>query len=384
MRVAVPKEIAADERRVALTPATVRRLVASRLEISVQHGAGAGAHHRDADYQAAGARIEPDTASLWRAADLIAKVRPPTGAELAHLRDGATVIALLNPLAEPDLVRHLAARRIDALALELVPRTSAAQAMDAVTSQASIAGYRAVVIAAEACARMFPMMMTAAGTIAPARVLVLGAGVAGLQAIATARRLGAVVEAFDVRKVVKDQVESLGARFIEVPSDDDGASAGGYAREVSAAYRDRQAALISQAVSRADVCITTAQIPGRAAPILVTEEQVAAMRRGSVIVDLAADHGGNCELTRAGHRVTSDGGVLVIGDRNLPAQVPVHASQVLARNLEALLAHLTRDGALAVDPADPITAAMLVCHGGAIVHPQVAAAVAATGKDLAA
>jgi NAD(P) transhydrogenase subunit alpha len=353
--------------------------VAAGHEVSIQRGAGAGAHHHHADYAAAGARLEPDAATAWQAGDLVLKLRAPTAAELGLLREGATVAAPLQPVVELDRIRALIARRGSALATDLIPRTTIAQAMDILSSQASIAGYRAVLLAAEACPKLFPMMMTAAGTITPAKVLVLGAGVAGLQAIAPARRLGAVVEAFDVRKVVKEQVESLGARFIEVPGEEDGAGAGGYAREVSAAYRAAQSQLIGRALARADVCVTTAQIPGRAAPVLISAEQAAAMRPGGVIVDLAAEAGGNCALTRPGQRFLTDGGVFVIGDRNLPSQAPVHASFALSRNLERLLLHIS--GAAA---GDPILDAIRIVHAGEPRHPDLVAALAAEKKDLAA
>ncbi len=384
MRIAVPTETAPGERRVALTPESIKRLVARGLEVSIQRGAGAGALIADADYVAAGATVEPDAAATWRAGELIVKVRPPSRDEVALLREHAGLIGLLAPFADPDLIFELAQRRGVALAAELVPRTSAAQVMDVLSSQATLAGYRAVLLAAEASPKLFPMMMTAAGTIAPARVLVLGAGVAGLQAIATARRLGAVVEAFDVRRAAKEQVESLGARFIEVPVDEHGDGAGGYAREVSPAYQAAQAELLTAALSRADACITTAQVPGRYAPRLITAAHVRGMRAGAVIVDLAAEQGGNCELTRAGERLVTDNGVLIVGDTDLPSQLAVHASQMYSRNLEKLLSHLVRDGVLTLDPDDAIAQAMLVCRGGVIVHPRVAQAVADARKELAA
>jgi NAD(P) transhydrogenase subunit alpha len=379
MRIAVPKELAHDERRVALTPDSVKRLVAAGHAVHVQRGAGAGAHHADADYQAAGARIEPDASATWHAGELVLRIRAVTAAEVALLAEGAAVVAPFQPLADLDRIRAVIDRRGTAIASDLIPRTTIAQAMDVLSSQASIAGYRAVLLAAEACPKLFPMMMTAAGTITPAKVLVLGAGVDGLQAIATARRLGAVVEAFDVRKAVKEQVESLGARFIEVPGEEDGAGAGGYAREVSAAYRAAQSQLIGRALARADVCITTAQIPGRAAPVLITAEQCAFMRPGAVIVDLAAEQGGNCALTRPGHRHLTDGGVFVIGDRNLPSQAPVHASFALSKNLERLVTHLA--GAAA---DDPIATATRIVERGEPRHPDLVAALGADKKELAA
>jgi len=384
MRIGVPKETASGEQRVALTPDSVKRLIARKLDVSIQRGAGRAAHIRDGEYEAAGARIEPDAGALYRASDLILKVQPPSLAERSMLLEGRALISLLQPLVAADRVRDLASRGVTAIAADLVPRTTLAQMMDVLSSQASIAGYRAVLLAAEASSKLFPMMMTAAGTIAPSRVLVLGAGVAGLQAIATARRLGAIVEAFDVRKVVKEQVESLGAKFIEVPSDEDGAGAGGYAKEVSEEYKQRQAALVTAAIARADVCITTALVPGRRAPILVTAEQVGGMRSGSVVVDLAAEQGGNCELTRPGARHCTDRGVVIIGETDLCSQVPVHASQMFSKNLEKLVLHITKDAELVLDPSDEIVKAMLVCRAGEVVHPQVAAAVSAAEKELAA
>jgi NAD(P) transhydrogenase subunit alpha len=381
MRIAILKESALREKRVAITPDSVARLCKQGLAVSVQRGAGLGAGANDVDYEASGARLEADAASCWRAADVVVKVRAPSGAELGHAKEGASLIALLRPLGEPEGIQEIADRKITALASDLIPRTTLAQMMDVLSSQASIAGYRAVLLAAEASAKMFPMMMTAAGTIAPSRVLVLGAGVAGLQAIATARRLGAVVEAFDVRKVCKEQVESLGARFIEVPGED-GSGSGGYAKEVSDDYKKKQAALIDDAISRADVCITTALVPGRRAPVLVTAAQANLMRAGSVIVDLAGEQGGNCELTRPGARHLTDAGVFIIGDTDLASQVAVHASQMYSRNMEKLIVHLCKQGTLNLD--DDIAKAMLVTRGGEIVHPQVAAAVEAARKELAA
>ena len=367
MRIAVPKETAPEEKRVAITPDTVKRLIAKKFEVSIQRGAGAGAQIADADYEAAGATLEADAAALWRSGDLIVKVRQPTDAETAMLREGASIVSLLYPLVNTELVRELAARRATVLAADMVPRTTLAQMMDVLSSQASIAGYRAVLLGAEACPKIFPMMMTAAGTISPSRVLILGAGVAGLQAIATARRLGAIVEVFDVRKVVKEQVESLGAKFIEVPSDEDGAGSGGYAKEVSEEYKRKQAALITHHLSRADVCITTALIPGRKAPILVTADQVKAMKSGAVIVDLAAEQGGNCELTKPGQRHVTDNGVVIVGERNLPGQVAVHSSQMYSRNMEKLILHVSKDGALTLDVSDEIVKGMLIARD--VRHP---------------
>jgi H+-translocating NAD(P) transhydrogenase subunit alpha len=367
MRIAIPREVTARETRVAITPDAVARLVAKHFQVSVETGAGVGACCDDAAYEAAGARIEPIPAALWQAGDLIVKIRPPTDEEIGLMRPGSALVSLLYPLADVDRVRTLADRGVTALAADMVPRTTAAQMMDVLSSQATVAGYRAVLVAAEASPRLFPLLMTAAGTISPARVLVLGAGVAGLQAIATARRLGATVEAFDVRRIAREQVESLGARFIEVPQSEDAQTAGGYAKEVSERDRAAQAALLLEAVGRADAVITTALIPGKRAPVLVTDEMVRAMKPGSVIIDLAAEMGGNCTMTRAGQRRRTDDGVLIVGDTNLASQVAIHASQMYARNMERLIAHVTRDRELALDLSDEIMRGMTVVYDGRVV-----------------
>ncbi len=381
MRIAIPRETLPREARVAITPDTVARLIAKNFEVSVQRGAGLGAQISDPEYEAAGARLEPDAPVLWRAGEVIVKVRPPTDDEIGLLSSGQTLISLLYPLADGEKVRDLAARGATVLAADMVPRSTLAQMMDVLSSQATIAGYRAALLAATALPKLFPMLMTAAGTITPARVLVLGAGVAGLQAIATSRRLGAVVEAFDVRKAAKEQVESLGARFIEVPSDEDAATAGGYAREVSEEYKAAQAALLLQALGRCDAVITTALIPGRRAPVLITAEMVRVMKRGAVIVDMAAEQGGNCALTRPGQRKITDGGVLIVGELDLASQVAVHASQMYARNMEKLLLHLYRGPTGGLDVADEIVKGMLIIREGAVVHGGVTAA---AQKELAA
>src|SRR5215470_3415024 len=368
MKIAVLKETAPGEARVALVPETVKRL-AKKIGFAVETGAGAGAFASDDEYRAAGAEVGP-LAEVLKGADLVLKVQPPAREEIARLPEGTTLVSLLYPLFPPDgprLARALQQRKLVALALDLVPRTTLAQMMDVLSSQATISGYRAVILAAEALPKLFPMLMTAAGTIAPAKALILGAGVAGLQAIATARRLGAVVEAFDVRKVVKEQVESLGAKFIEVPSEEDAQTASGYAKELSEEYKQKQAALTAHALSRTDCCITTALIPGRPAPRLITADMVRGMRRGSVIVDLAAEQGGNCELTEPGKRIVAAGGVTIIGEKNLPAQMAPHASQMFSRNIEKLLAHIVKDGALALDPKDEIARGILVVRDGEIL-----------------
>jgi NAD(P) transhydrogenase subunit alpha len=377
IRVAVAKEASMGETRVALVADGVKRLVAKGWSVGVQSGAGDSAGVSDSDYSAAGATIESSARALFASADVVLQIRPPTQEQLELLKPGTTLICGLNALGDPALVADLAARRVDAVAVELIPRTTLAQMMDVLSSQATVAGYRAVLLAAEASPRLYPMLMTAAGTIAPATVLVLGAGVAGLQAIATARRLGAVVEAFDARKTVKEQVESLGARFIEVPSEEDAQTAGGYAKEMSDEYKARQRALLAERLAKCDACITTAQIPGQRAPILITQEMVRGMKRGAVIVDLAAEQGGNCALTRPGKRVTVDG-VTLIGDLNLPGSVAFTSSQMYSRNMEKLMQHLYRSGSGVLDGDDEITRGVLVTRAGAVANERVRALLTAT------
>ena len=303
MRIAVAKEIEASERRVALIPDVVSKLVKQGFEVSIESGAGEKALHSDSDYEAAGATILTDTAKLWGEADILLKVSPPQqredgSAEIDSLKQGSVFIGFLNPLANPSLAEQLAQRKVTAFSMEMIPRTTRAQSMDALSSQASIAGYKSVLIAAEALPKYFPMLTTAAGTIAPAKVFVMGAGVAGLQAIATARRLGAMVEAFDIRAAVKEEVQSLGAKFVEVKLDEETATAGGYAKEISEESKKKTQEAVNDRVKNADVVITTAQVPGRKAPRLVTEEMIAQMKPGAVIVDLAADQGGNAGVCR--------------------------------------------------------------------------------------
>jgi NAD(P) transhydrogenase subunit alpha len=367
----VPRESAPDERRVALAPESAGRLVAAGIEVHVEAGAGSAAGFGDSAYVAAGAQVGVDRRALLAGAGIVASVGPLPVAELALLPRDAVVIGLLHPLSSPGYVRGLAAAGTRALALELVPRVTRAQKMDALSSQATVAGYRAVLLAAVRHTRFFPMLMTAAGTIPPARVLVLGAGVAGLQAIATARRLGAVVQGFDIRPAVKEQVESLGAQWVGLQLAE-AEAAGGYAAEVSDEARRREQEHLHALVRDADVVITTAQIPGRPAPVLITDDMVAAMKPGAIIVDLAAESGGNCSLTRAGEEVTC-GNVLVLGPLELAAGMPAHASQMYSRNIEALVQHLWQDGALRVDAADEIVKECLVCAGGEVVHPRVSA-----------
>jgi NAD(P) transhydrogenase subunit alpha len=364
MRIAVPKETAAGERRVALAPEHVARLVKQGHEVKVERGAGAAAFLPDEAYAAAGATLADGHASATAGAELVARVRAPSLAEVDALPRGAVVVGLLAPERSGEVLARLAARGLSALAMERVPRITRAQAMDALSSQATLAGYEAVLLGAAALPRILPMMTTAAGTLAPAKVFVVGAGVAGLQAIATARRLGGVVSAFDVRPAVKEQVRSLGATFVEVP-ELAAEGHGGYAKELGAAEQDRVLAAIGAHLREVDLVVTTAQVPGRPAPRLVTAAMVRAMRPGSVIVDLAAETGGNCELTRAGETVAL-GGVTIVGPLDLPSRVPLHASQTYGRNVSALIAHLAPKGALSLDPTDEIAGPMLVVHDGRV------------------
>ncbi len=371
MRIGVPAETRPGETRVAATPETVRKLIAARHTLTVQAHAGVSAGIPDADFQSAGAVIAAGAAQIYAESDLILKVRAPESAERPMLRRGAFLVGLLNPHDE-SAIDALAATGVTAFAMELIPRTTRAQTMDVLSSQANIAGYKAVMIAANEYGRFMPMLMTAAGTVKAARVLVLGAGVAGLQAIATAKRLGAVVEAFDVRPAVKEQVESLGARFVEVPAAETDAAAettGGYAREMSDAYRQRQAALIDERARASDIVITTALIPGRPAPVLLREDTVQRMRPGSVIVDLAVEQGGNCPLTERDRAVIKHG-VKLVGHSNLPALVAADASALYARNLLAFAALLSdpATGERRVDRTDDIISATLVCIDGAAVR----------------
>ncbi len=365
MRVATPKETAADERRVALVPDTATKLIAAGLQVSVEAGAGAGAYLPDDAYASAGVTVVDGAGETLRDADAVLKVQAPSTAEVQLLPSASVLISFLQPATQADVVRALAKQGVTAFSLELVPRISRAQSMDALSSQASAAGYKAVLLAAERLGKFFPMMMTAAGTVAPARVLVMGAGVAGLQAIATARRLGAVVSAYDVRPVVKEEVQSLGASFIELALESQEGQ-GGYAREQSEEFLRKQRELIGEHVARSDVVITTAAIPGRRAPLLVTAGMVKGMRPGSVVVDLAAESGGNVELTEVGRDVDVNG-VTIIGQRNVPSTMPLHASMLYARNVANLLLHLVKDGALNLDFEDEITKGACVTHAGEIV-----------------
>ncbi|MBM3859968.1 MAG: Re/Si-specific NAD(P)(+) transhydrogenase subunit alpha [Verrucomicrobia bacterium] len=364
MKIGIPKETVAGERRVALTPDAAGALAKAKLEVIVEAGAGSGAWFADADYEKAGARIVPDALAE---ADLVAKFHKPTSAEVARLREGSVLISFMYAATNPDLVQQLAARQVTSFAMDAVPRISRAQSMDALSSQAGVAGYKAVLVAAEALPKFFPMLTTAAGTIRPAQVLVLGAGVAGLQAIATARRLGAAVWGYDVRAAVKEQVESLGAKFLEFDIGvKDAEGAGGYAKELSAEAKQKQQEALAARTKDFDVVITTALIPGRPAPRLINKETVAGMRPGSVIVDLAAETGGNCELTKPGE-MTVQHGVTICGPINLAATMPVHASQMYARNVTELLKVLVKDGQLKLDFNDEIVKGACMTHDGKVM-----------------
>ncbi|NJL34280.1 MAG: Re/Si-specific NAD(P)(+) transhydrogenase subunit alpha [Chloroflexaceae bacterium] len=375
MIVGVPKETLAGETRVALVPADVPTLKKAGLEVQVETGCGFAAGYTDAAYVEKGATVVESRSALFANADIIAAVRG-AGANPQHatddfksMRSGQTLIGFLEPLWEPQMLAELAQYGVQAFAMELMPRISRAQSMDALSAMANIAGYKAVLVAASAMPRMFPMLMTAAGTITPARVFVIGAGVAGLQAIATAKRLGAKIEAYDVRPVVKDQVQSVGAKFVELELDTGSAEgAGGYARAMDETFYRRQRELLAEVVARNDVVITTAAIPGKRSPLLVTSAAVYGMAPGSVIIDLAAERGGNCELTRVDETVVENG-VTILGPSNLPATVAYHASQMYSRNVTTFLRHLVKDGALNLKLDDEITRDTLVTQGGEVRSP---------------
>lgn len=372
MNVGIPRESTPGENRVALVPEVVEKLIAGGVSVSFERGAGEAAGFPDESFDAVGAHRCTSYAEMARRSGLVLKVQPPTESELAEHSEQSVLIGLLRPLDEPDRIAHLAARGVDAFALELMPRITRAQSMDVLSSQSTIAGYRAVTLAADLLPRIFPMLVTAAGTLQPARVLVVGAGVAGLQALATARRLGAVTAAYDTRPIVREQVESVGARFIELDLEAGAAEGeGGYAVSQSAAFYSRQREELAKHVRASDVVITTALVPGEAAPRLISESAVRAMRPGSVIVDLAAEKGGNCDCTVPGVDVV-ESGVQIVGRTNLPAEVPAHASQLYAKNVVTFLDHLVAEqGGLAFDLEDEITAGALVSRSGEVVHPRV-------------
>jgi NAD(P) transhydrogenase subunit alpha len=378
MIVSVPRETVAGERRVALVPDFIPKLLQAGLEVVVQNGAGAAAGFVDAAYREKGARLEPD---VFGQADILLKVQPPMVDEVNAVKEGTTLIGFLQPYSNAGGIRALAARRITAFAMELMPRITRAQAMDALSAMSTVAGYKAVLMAANRLPKFFPLLMTAAGTITPARVFVLGAGVAGLQAIGTAKRLGAVVEAYDTRPVVKEQVESLGARFVELGLETkDAQAATGYAKAQSEEFYQRQREMMLKYVAAADAVIPTALVPGQRAPVLITEEMVQAMRPGSVIVDLAAEQGGNCALTEPGQEVERHD-VVIIGPVNLPSTLPFHASQMYARTVTNFLMHLLKEGQIRLDLADELTRGPLLTHQGEVVHDVGKAAIKAAGQD---
>jgi H+-translocating NAD(P) transhydrogenase subunit alpha len=364
--IAVPKELATGEHRVATVPEVVQKLIKSGYVVRIEHDAGKNAFYPDDLYLAAGATIAASRTGLFNGARIVLLVQPPTVADVDQLDEGTIVIGFMNPVNNLDAVDRMRVRKITAFALELVPRITRAQSMDALSSQATAGGYTAAILGADNCPKFLPMLTTAAGTIRPATVLILGAGVAGLMAIATAKRLGAIVEAYDVRRAAGEQVRSLGAKFLELEINAEGQ--GGYARELTTDEKVMEQQMVSAAVARADIVITTANIPGRKAPLLITKETVATMRPGAVIVDLAAESGGNCELTQAGKTV-HDHGVMILGPQNLPARIPFHSSQMYAKNLQSFLGLLfDKDGTIVEEFTDEILVASLLVHAGEVRH----------------
>ncbi len=377
MKIGVPKETFPNERRVALVPPGIPALTKLNFEVIVESDAGKSAGYPNKAYEGRGVGIVANRADVFSQADVLLQVRslgvnPEAGREdLDMLRDGQILVGLMDPLGNPTAAKELASRSVSSFAMELMPRITRAQNMDTLSSMATVAGYKAVLLAAEALPRMFPMLMTAAGTISPAKVFVIGAGVAGLQAIATARRLGAVVHAYDVRPAVKEQVESLGAKFVELEIDTGQAEdKGGYAKAMDEDFYQRQREMMAKVLAESDVVITTAAVPGKKAPILITGEMVGVMQAGSVIVDLAAERGGNCELTKPDETVVEQG-ITIIGHANLPSTVPYHASQMYSKNLTNFLTHLTKEGSIEIDTEDEITRETLVTREGEVVHPRV-------------
>ncbi|HUK79540.1 MAG TPA: Re/Si-specific NAD(P)(+) transhydrogenase subunit alpha [Nitrososphaerales archaeon] len=378
MIIGVPKETVEGEKRVSLVPESVLKL--KGVPVHVQSGAGEGAGITDPDYTAAGATIEKDADSLFAASDLVVKVQPPTPQEAALMKKGSAVVSFLYPLAHLETIRGLVQNEATAFAMELMPRISRAQSMDALSSQSLVSGYKSVLIAAESLPKLFPMLMTAAGTIAPARVFVLGAGVAGLEAIATARRLGAVVEAYDVRPAVKEQIESLGAKFVELPLEaKDAQTSGGYAKAQSDEFYRKQQELLASHSGASDVVITTALVPGSKAPILVTEDAVKRMRPGSVVVDLAAEQGGNCALAEPGKTVVKYG-VVIHAPLNLPSSMAPQASQLYSRNVTTFIQPMIKEGALSIDPNDDLVKGTMVLQAGKVLHGPTKTALEGTSR----
>jgi len=386
MIVGVVKESFPNEARVAMVPGLVPQLAKAGIEVVIESGAGDAAGFLDTEYSAKGAKVVSDRAEVFKTADLIAQVRalganPDAGAaDLEYLREGQAVVGVCEPLTEHEATRKLADKGVTLFSMEMMPRITRAQSMDILSSMATIAGYKAVLLAANELPKMFPMMMTAAGTIAPARVFVVGAGVAGLQAIASAKKLGAIVEAYDVRPAVKEQVESLGGKFVELELETDTAEdAGGYAKELGEDFYRKQREMMKKVIAGSDVVITTAAIPGKKAPILVTTEMVEGMHSGSVVIDLAAERGGNCELTKAGETVVHKG-VKIVGPVNIPTTIPFHASQMYAKNIATFLLHLVDEGNLKIDTEDEITEGTLITQGGKVVNTRVLEAMGASSE----
>lgn len=371
MKIAITKEIEVGERRVALIPDVVSRLVKQGWEMQVEKGAGEAAYFSDRAYEEAGATIIADKAELWQNADIITKVSALKEEELPLLPKGSSIVGLLNPFGQPELVQKLAEQGVNSFSLELMPRTSRAQSMDALSSQANIAGYKAVLLGASALPKFFPMLTTAAGTIRPATVFIIGVGVAGLQAIATARRLGALVEAFDIRPEVKEQVQSLGADFVEMSFEEETTTKDGYAKEVSQDSKQKSQELIAKHVASADVVITTAQVQGKRAPQLVTNEMIKAMKPGSVVVDLAGEQGGNCEPTEAGKDIQMEPGITVIGPINLPSSLPIHSSQMYSKNISTLLQCLVKEEQMQLDFEDDIINSICLTYNGELRNQRV-------------
>lgn len=379
MKLAVPKQTHQDETRVALTAAAVKKLVNQGIQVVVESGAGLASHIDDEAYKKAGASVVPGDgeapAGIWAEADIVAVINPPSEAQAGTMKSGAMLVGMLAPLANADLVKTLSNNKVTAVSLEFIPRISRAQAMDVLSSQANIGGYKAVLLAADKCPKMFPMMITAAGTIAPAKVFVIGVGVAGLQAIATAKRLGAIVEAYDVRAVTKEQVLSLGARFVELPTAaQDDAATGGYAKEQTDEERQKQAELMAKHVTGADVVITTAALFGKAPPLLIPADVVKDMREGAILVDMAADTAagrGNCELTKPGEVIVTDNDVTIIGTKNLPGLVPGDASSVYANNVLNFLKEVMKDDQIKIDLTDELQKGAIITHDGLLVNEMV-------------
>ncbi len=374
MKVAVLKETRPGERRVALVPQGVQALIKSGLEVTVESGAGSASGASDDDYREAGATVASSTSETLKGADIVLHLNPPSASdpdEVSGLPEGSILVSFLNPLVNTELVKKLAAGKVTSISMELVPRITRAQSMDALSSQATVAGYKAVLLAADQLPKFLPMFTTAAGTIRPAKALVLGAGVAGLQAIATAKRLGAVVEAFDVRPAVKEQVQSLGAKFLETEHEVVAEGEGGYAKELSEEQHKKELELIAEHIADADIVVSTAQIPGRKAPVLITAEMVKSMKSGSVIVDLASETGGNCELTKHGETVVENG-VRVVGPENIPASIPVHASQMYSKNIVTILGEfVSKEGELTLDFENDVVGPSTVTHQGDVVNDRV-------------